>query len=113
MHWPGKTSLFDAVCMTPCLISAPVYVSSCKTCLQGLWTACYGGHRPEMLHVCFEDSLQPHQPASPSNDLDYMPRPRLVACKVTGDPNVPANETSFRAQVILSRFTIDLHLHSV
>lgn len=66
--------------------------------LAGLWTAWYGGHGPEILHIWFEDSLQSHQPSSPSNEPDYMPRPRLVACKVTGDPNVPANETSFRAQ---------------
>ena len=26
-------------------------------------------------------------------------RPRLVGCKVTGDPNVPANQWSFVAQV--------------
>ena len=36
-------------------------------CVLGLWTAWYGGHGPEILHVWFEDSLQPHQPASNPN----------------------------------------------
>ena len=69
--------------------------------LQGLWTACYGSHGHEILHVWFDESLQTHNgaPVSQTSSPERRPRPRLVGCKVTGDANVPANEWSFVAQV--------------
>ena len=65
--------------------------------VQGLWTASYGGHGPEILHVWFDESLQSHNGAPVLEGPNA--RPRLVGCKVTGDPNVPANQWSFVAQV--------------
>lgn len=66
--------------------------------LQGLWTAWYGGHGPEILHVWFDESVQTQHGASPAEEPDHISSPRLIGCKVTGDPNVPANEWSFKAQ---------------
>lgn len=64
---------------------------------QGLWTAFYGDHGPEILHVWFDETLQSHNGAPVFEGRNA--RPRLVGCKVTGDPNVPATQWSFVAQV--------------
>ena len=61
----------------------------------------YGGHGPEILHVWFDESLESHNGAPILEGPNA--RPRLVGCKVTGDPNVPANQWSFVAQVSLLR----------
>ncbi|KAL3159370.1 F-box only protein 31 [Trebouxia sp. C0009 RCD-2024] len=62
----------------------------------GLWTAFYGDHGPEILHVWFDETLQSHNGAPVFEGRNA--RPRLVGCKVTGDPNVPATQWSFVAQ---------------
>ncbi|KAA6424538.1 MAG: hypothetical protein FRX49_05748 [Trebouxia sp. A1-2] len=64
----------------------------------GLWTAWYGAHGPEIVHVWFEKSLLKHSSVTAHEEPDHLPRPRLVGCKVTGDPNVPANQWTFEAQ---------------
>lgn len=66
--------------------------------LAGLWTAWYGAHGPEIVHVWFEESLLKHGGVTAHEEPDHLPRPRLVGCKVTGDPNVPANQWTFEAQ---------------
>ncbi|KAL0022988.1 hypothetical protein WJX79_003595 [Trebouxia sp. C0005] len=66
--------------------------------LPGLWTAWYGAHGPEIVHVWFEKSLLKHSSVTAHEEPDHLPRPRLVGCKVTGDPNVPANQWTFEAQ---------------
>lgn len=70
------------------------------TCVeQGLWSSWYGSHGPEIVHVWFEDSVQSPGGAPVVEEPDHLPRPRLVGCKVTGDPNVPANQWTWEAQV--------------
>ena len=51
------------------------------------------------MHVWFEDSVQSPGGAPVLEEPDHLPRPRLVGCKVTGDPNVPANQWTWEAQV--------------
>jgi len=75
----------------------PTHLARCF--VQGLWTAWYGAHGPEIVHVWFEESLLKHSGVTAHEELDHLPRPRLVGCKVTGDPNVPANQWTFEAQV--------------
>ncbi len=75
----------------------PTYLARCV--MQGLWTAWYGAHGPEIVHVWFEESLLKHSGVTVHEEPDHLPRPRLVGCKVTGDPNVPANQWTFEAQV--------------
>ncbi len=73
---------------------------SSRRTVQGLWTAWYGAHGPEIVHVWFEESLLQHSGVMGHEEPDHLPRPRLVGCKVTGDPNVPANQWTFEAQVL-------------
>lgn len=77
---------------------------------QGLWTAHYGQHGPEILHIWFDKTLQSHNGA-PVFDTPKA-RPRLVGCKVTGDPNVPATQWSFVAQVPLLSPLVHVFLHT-
>ena len=74
-------------------------VNSLSMVCQGLWTAFYGQHGPEILHLWFDETLQSHNGAPVFEGRNA--RPRLVGCKVTGDPNVPATQWSFVAQVTL------------
>ena len=78
---------------------AQLQTYSARCVMQGLWTAWYGAHGPEIVHVWFEESLLKHSVVTAQEEPDHLPRPRLVGCKVTGDPNVPANQWTFEAQV--------------
>jgi Cyclin D1 binding domain len=77
---------------------------------SGLFTASYGSHGLEILHLYYSQHCAPGA-QMPLSDLgeESLPSNFLLGLKVSGDPNVPANQLSF---CINFRQPYDIQAHS-
>eukprot|EP01031_Cornospumella_fuschlensis_P039699 gene39699-48336_t len=83
---PNRMQVVGSVCP-----AVGELVSCVQGCL-GLFTAPYGSHGIEILHLSIHSQSAPN--AIHHNDLDFGAL-QLHGLKVTGDPNVPASQLSF------------------
>jgi hypothetical protein len=90
-------------------LDADLYTPTKDKPYQGIWVGDYSAHGCEFLLVIQrdnpEDDSDNPDARDPRND-DIIQRGSLEAVKLTGDPNVPRGQLSFKSDDIGSRGTV-------